>query len=103
MISIRILIGNSDFLVEIKEATILGVVVQSTLYWDSQIQQIVGKTTKAAWTLRSMKVLSVDTATLTQFWRTEGRVHLDYQATFGTQVSLSRSPGPWPGHSGWPW
>jgi hypothetical protein len=73
-------IGNSDFLVEKKEATILGVVVQSNLRWDSQIQQMVGKAAKAVWTLRRMKALGVDTATLTQFWRTEGRVHLEYQA-----------------------
>ena len=29
-----------------------------------------------------MKALGVDTATLTQFWQTEGRVHLEYQAPF---------------------
>ena len=73
-------IGNSDFLVEKKEATILGVAVQSNLRWDSQIEQMVGKAMKTVWTLRRMKALGVDTATLTQFWRTEGRVHLEYQA-----------------------
>ena len=41
---------------------------------------MVSKASKAVWTLRRMKSLGVDTATLTQFWRTEGRAHLEYQA-----------------------
>ena len=41
---------------------------------------MVGKASKAVWTIRRMKALGVDTPTLTQFWRTEGRVHLEYQA-----------------------
>ena len=61
-------------------STILGVIVQSNLRLESQIQQIVSKSTKAVWTIRRMKALGVDTTTLTQFWRTEGRVHLEYQA-----------------------
>ena len=73
-------IGNSDFLSEKHEATILGVKLQSNLRWDSQVEQMVSKASKAVWTLRRMKSLGVDTATLTQFWRTEGRVHLEYQA-----------------------
>ena len=40
---------------------------------------ISSKASKAVWTLRRIKNLGVDTATLTQFWRTEGRVQLEYQ------------------------
>ena len=59
-------IGDSSFLAEKQEATILGVIVRSNLRWDSQIQQMVRKATKAVWTLRRMKSLGVDTATLSQ-------------------------------------
>ena len=67
-------------LIEKNEATILGVIVQSNLRWESQVKKMIGKAAKTVWTLRRMKSLGVDRATLTQFWRTEGRVHLEYQA-----------------------
>ena len=44
------------------------------------LQHMIAKASKTVWTLRRMKYVGVDTATLTQFWRTEGRVHLEYQA-----------------------
>ena len=69
-------IGESQ-LIEKKEATILGVIVQSNLRWESQVQKMVGKAARTVWTIRRMKALGVDRATLTQFWRTEGRVHLE--------------------------
>ena len=40
-------------------STILGVIVQSNLRLESQIQQIVSKSTKAVWTIRRMKALGV--------------------------------------------
>ena len=73
-------IPGQNILGEKKEATILGVILQSNLRWDSQIELMIQKATKAVWTLRRMKSLGVDRATLTQFWRSEGRVHLEYQA-----------------------
>ena len=75
--------GDSNLLVEKKKATILGVNIQSNLGWDSQVQKMAGKASKTVWTIRRMKALGVDTTTLTQFWRTEGRVHLEYQAPLG--------------------
>ena len=87
-------IDGSELLSEKKEATILGVKVSSTLCWDSQVQHMVAKALKAVWTLRRMKNLGVDTATLIQFWRTEGRVHLEYQAPLwhsSLTVAQSRS------------
>ena len=73
-------VGDSNLLIEKKEASILGVNIQSNLRWDSQVQKMVGKASRAVWTIRRMKSLGVDRATLTQFWRTEGQVHLEYQA-----------------------
>ena len=73
-------IQGQDILEEKKEATILGVILQSNLRWYSQVEQMIKKAAKAVWTLRRMKTLGVDKATLTQFWRSEGRVHLEYQA-----------------------
>ena len=80
----EISIGGSEILEEKKEATILGIKVSSSLCWESQVQHIIAKASKTVWTLRMMKSLGVDTATLTQFWRTEGRVHLECQAPSGT-------------------
>ena len=73
-------IGGSEFLSVKQEATILGVKVSSTLSWESQVQHMIAKASKTVWTLRRMKNLGVDIPTLTQFWRTEGRVHLESQA-----------------------
>ena len=85
-------IGGSEFLEEKKEATILGVKVSSSLCWESQVQHMIAKASKTVWTLRRMKTLGVDTATLTQFWRTEGRVHLEYQAPlWHSSLTLAQS------------
>ena len=73
-------IGDSELLSEKKEATILGVKIQSSLHWDLQVEHMVAKASKTVWTPRRMKALGVDTVTLTQFWKTEGRVHLESQA-----------------------
>ena len=73
-------IDGLELLSEEKEATIFGVKVSSTLCWQAQVQFMVSKASKVIWTLRRMKTLGVDTIKLTQFWRTEGRVHLEHQA-----------------------
>ena len=55
---------------------------------------MVAKATNTVWTLRRMKALGVDIPTLTQFWRTEGRVHLEAQAPLwhsSLTVAQSRS------------
>ena len=78
-------IGGSEILEEKKEATILGVKVSSSLCWE--VQHMIAKASKTVVTLRRMKILGVDSATLTQIWRTEGRVHLESQA-------LQPDPGP---------
>ena len=60
-------LGDSEFLEERQEATILGVRISSSLSWESQVQSMVAKATKTVWTLRRMKALGVDIPTLTQF------------------------------------
>ena len=109
-------IGDSELLTEKKEATILGVKIQSSLRWDSQVEHMVAKASKTVWTLRRMKALGVDTVTLTQFWKTEGRVHLESQAPLwhssltvaqaralarAQRVAMAAITGRWhPSHSG---
>ena len=85
-------IASSEFLEEKKEATILGVQASSTLCWESQVQHMISKASQTVWTLGRMKRLGVDTATLTQFWRTEGRVHLESQAPlWHSSLTLAQS------------
>ena len=87
-------LGESEFLEERQEATILGVKITSSLSWESQVQSMVTKATNTVWTLRRMKALGVDIPTLTQFWRTEGPVHLEAQAPLwhsSLTVAQSRS------------
>ena len=85
---------NLNFLRRGKKCTILGVKITSSLSWESQVQSMVAKATNTVWTLRRMKALGVDIPTLTQFWRTEGRVHLEAQAPLwhsSLTVAQSRS------------
>ena len=85
-------LAGPDFLEEKKEATILGVKVSSSLCWESQVQHMTRKALKTVWTLRRMKALGVDIPTLTQYWRTEGRVHLEYQAPlWHSSLTLAQS------------
>jgi hypothetical protein len=70
-------IGGSKILEEKNEMRILGILVQSNLGWNSQVNQMVGKASKTIWVIRRMKELGVDTNTLVNFWTSEGRVHLE--------------------------
>jgi hypothetical protein len=86
------LLGDTEFLAEKEEATILGVKVQSSLRWDSQVQHMVAKASNTVWTLRRMKSLGVDIPTLTKFWQSEGRVHLESQAPlWHSSLTLAQS------------
>ena len=71
-------IGGSDVLDVKKEHTILGVVVQSDLKWQSHCQEMVRRATSTTWAIRRMKALGVSEVRLTEFWKSEGRVHLEY-------------------------
>ena len=51
--------------------------IQNDLEWESQIDYITKKASKTIWRLRRMKQLGMDETTLTDFWKSEGRVHLE--------------------------
>ena len=70
-------IRESSYSEEKKVMTILGVQVQSNLRWDSQVLQMVTRASKTIWVLRRMKLLGVDKHTLVEYWKSEGRVHLE--------------------------
>ena len=69
---------GTDILEENKTLCLLGLLVQSNLKWDSQIMQMISRANKTIWVLRRMKALGVDTTTLVEYWKGEGRVHLEF-------------------------
>ena len=71
-------IGDSDLLEVKKEHTILGIIVQDDLKWQSQCDEMVRRATATTWALRRMRALGVPQATLVQYWKAEGRVRLEY-------------------------
>ena len=71
-------IGGSEILDVKKEHTILRVVVQSDLKWQSHCQEMVRRATSTTWALRRMRALGVPQATLVEYWKAEGRVRLEY-------------------------
>ena len=71
-------IGGSVTLEAKREQRILGVIVQDSLRWDSQCQEMIKKATNVTWAIRRMKSLGVPEATLVDFWKSEGRGHLEY-------------------------
>ena len=83
-------IGNSDLLEEKKSMTILGIILQSDLKWDAQVAQMISRASKTTWVLRRMKALGVDQKTLVDFWKSEGRTHLE-MATPVWSSSLSKA------------
>ena len=91
-------IDGSDILEVKKSHKILGIIVQDDLKWEKQVQEMVRKATKTIWVLRRMKALGVSEATLVQYWKTEGRVHLEQNCpvwqssiTIAQSRSLSRA------------
>jgi len=84
--------GN-ELLTVRSELKILGIMVQNDLKWDSQVKQMIEKATKKIWLLRRMKQLKVDERTITNYWKAEGRVHLEASAPLwagGITVSQAR-------------
>ena len=71
-------IGGSQILDVKKEHVILGVIMQSDLKWQSQCQEMVRRATSTTWAIRRMKALGVSEAKLVEFWKSEGRVQLEY-------------------------
>ena len=57
---LKFTIRGSEILEEMKEATILGVKVSSSLCWESQVQHKIAKASKTVWTLRRRNSLGVE-------------------------------------------
>ena len=56
---------------------ILGILVQDNLKWEAQTQEMVRRATKTIWAIRRMRALGVDQQTLVEYWKSEGRNHLE--------------------------
>ena len=52
--------------------------VQSSLKWDSQCTKMVRKANNCSWVIRRMKNLGVRQSLLVEYWKSEGRVMLEY-------------------------
>ena len=86
-------IGNSEVLNVKKTLRILGVQVQDDLKWNSQVEKMVQRASQTTWVLRRMQSLGVDQQTLVDFWKAEGRVHLEFACPVwhsGLTVSQAR-------------
>ena len=58
--------------------------VQDNLRWDEQVEQMTKKASRKIWVLRRMKKLGLYERTICNFWKAEGRVHLEAAAVAWT-------------------
>ena len=70
-------LGSPTILEERTTLKILGIQIQSNLRWNEQVNQMISRASKTSWVLRRMRALGVDKWTLVEYWKTEGRVHLE--------------------------
>ena len=70
-------IGSPTILEERTTLKILGIQIQSNLRWNEQVNQMISRASKTSWVIRRMRTLGVDKWTLVEYWKTEGRVHLE--------------------------
>jgi hypothetical protein len=73
-------LGDSKTLQVKSVLKILGVQVQSDYGWGAQIAQMTTKASKTFWLLRRMKRIGIDETTIVNYWKTEGRCHLEFCA-----------------------
>ena len=73
-------LGGEEVLSVKSELKILGVMVQNDLKWDSQVKSMTTRASKKIWLLRRMKQLGIDEATISNYWKAEGRVLLEMNA-----------------------
>ena len=71
-------IGGSDILEVKTKHRILGIIVQDDLRWQSQCEEMVSRATRCTWAIRRMRAMGVPQHTLVQYWKSEGRVMLEY-------------------------
>ena len=70
-------VSGSGMLEVKKTHRILGIQVQDDLKWDDQVQDMVQKAMKTTWVIRRMQALGVGVTSLVEFWKSEGRVHIE--------------------------
>jgi hypothetical protein len=70
-------IGSSAILEERTTLKILGIQIQANLRWNEQINQMITRASRTSWVIRRMRALGVDKVTLVEYWKSEGRVHLE--------------------------
>ena len=71
-------IGGSEILEVKTQHRILGIIIQDDLRWQSQCDEMVRRATKCTWAIRRMRAMGVPQQTLVDFWKSEGRVMLEY-------------------------
>ena len=75
---LELTIGGSDILQVKTQHRILGVIVQDDLRWQSQCNEMVSRATRCTWAIRRMRAMGVPQSSLVEFWKSEGRVMLEY-------------------------
>ena len=67
-------VGQSPILQVVPVIKLLGVMIQEDLRWGAQVKYMASK---KIWMLRRMKNLGVDEETISKYWASECRVHLE--------------------------
>ena len=70
-------IGSTAVLTVRKTHRILGVLIQDDLKYEAQTKEMVRRAAQTTWVLRRMQSLGVNQGTLVNYWKAEGRVHLE--------------------------
>ena len=87
-------IAGSDILEVKNEHRILGIIVQDDLRWQAQCDEMVRRATRTTWAIRRMRAMGVPQHSLVEYWKSEGRVMLEYGCPVwhsGLTVSQSHS------------
>ena len=71
-------IAGSDTLEVKTQHRILGIIVQDDLRWQAQCDEMVRRATQTTWAIRRMRAMGVPQHTLVEYWKSEGRVMLEY-------------------------
>ena len=93
----EITIGGSDILEVKTQHRILGITVQDDLRWQSQCDEMIQRATRTTWAIRRMRAMGVPQSSLVEYWKSEGRVMLEYGCPVwhsGLTVTQSHSLGP---------
>ena len=71
-------VGKTEILEVKKTLRVLGVLIQDDGKWAAQVEEMVRRATRTTWVLRRMRSLGVDQTTLVDYWKAEGRIHLEF-------------------------